>query len=452
MKISLKHIPLLFIIVIISVAGCGESKELTEQRAKLELAEIKGDLDSIYLSLSRLSESGDKQAKSKLVSITMAVETRERMELALSDHDHEEALIYASELLKLVPNNKKAKKVVRESGQIFYYLLAAKTLLSQYESVDEEFTVDPQKVSLDSTLSDEDREKSLIKRSQELLAQLDYDAGSPDGIAGKKTVAAIQKFQEDKEVDATGVTTVALANMMYDSLAEREEEELKYNEKMKYAERLFEGFGKAREYAKKARDLDPHFKGSLDFENTIEGAHASLVYIVGVGIYETGQALVSGSATTYSHISELLSLAVSTSYLSVQSAWSSIEEDIGDLKEKLEPSLDKMENTGRLLATYEDGSAKEFVDATLDYIRVVRKTVDAFLVPKGNYRDYSKAGNEATTQYIDARDRLNSSLPTSISIEESFAGLVKVVSEYNVYKNDETPHIIEENENLYESI
>ena len=78
--------------------------------------------------------------------------------------------------------------------------------------------------------------------------------------------------------------------------------------------------------------------------------------------------------------------------------------------------------------------------------------MDAFLSPQGSYRDYSKAANVATTKYIDAKDRIESSLPTSISIEESFASLVKVVSEYSIYENDEIPNIIEENQNLYKSI
>lgn len=44
----------------------------------------------------------------------------------------------------------------------------------------------------------------LIKRAQQALALEGYDVGTPDGVAGTRTVAAIRKFQAVKELPQTG--------------------------------------------------------------------------------------------------------------------------------------------------------------------------------------------------------------------------------------------------------
>lgn len=44
-----------------------------------------------------------------------------------------------------------------------------------------------------------------IKKAQEKLNELGYDCGTPDGKIGKKTTAAIKKFQEDKGLTVNGI-------------------------------------------------------------------------------------------------------------------------------------------------------------------------------------------------------------------------------------------------------
>lgn len=53
--------------------------------------------------------------------------------------------------------------------------------------------------------------KGFCKRSitelhgfREYLNQNGYDCGNPDGIAGKKTIAALKKFQKDHGLFASG--------------------------------------------------------------------------------------------------------------------------------------------------------------------------------------------------------------------------------------------------------
>ena len=57
-------------------------------------------------------------------------------------------------------------------------------------------------------------QKELVKRAQGALNTLGYNVGTPDGVAGTRTVAALRKFQSDKAIPQTGtldaVTLAAL--------------------------------------------------------------------------------------------------------------------------------------------------------------------------------------------------------------------------------------------------
>lgn len=58
-------------------------------------------------------------------------------------------------------------------------------------------------VPASSTSSD----TSTIARAQELLGQLGYDAGPPDGLAGPRTRNAISAFQHDRGLPETGTAS-----------------------------------------------------------------------------------------------------------------------------------------------------------------------------------------------------------------------------------------------------
>lgn len=47
--------------------------------------------------------------------------------------------------------------------------------------------------------------KEEIKKIQEKLNELGYNCGTADGVAGKKTTAAVKKFQEDNGLTADGI-------------------------------------------------------------------------------------------------------------------------------------------------------------------------------------------------------------------------------------------------------
>lgn len=68
------------------------------------------------------------------------------MQSALEDHEHEEALMYASKLLVIQPGNPAAKNIIRDSGQIFAHLQAARDALSEFWTLKDGATVKPERL------------------------------------------------------------------------------------------------------------------------------------------------------------------------------------------------------------------------------------------------------------------------------------------------------------------
>lgn len=71
---------------------------------------------------------------------------RDNMLDAVADHDHEDALLYATELLELEPDNNEAKRIINSSGQIFFYLNAAKNLLIEFTAGKDDSSVNPKQL------------------------------------------------------------------------------------------------------------------------------------------------------------------------------------------------------------------------------------------------------------------------------------------------------------------
>ncbi|MGH8552989.1 MAG: hypothetical protein ACRERS_06805, partial [Methylococcales bacterium] len=66
------------------------------------------------------------------------------MQSALDDHEHEEALIYASKLLVLQPGHPAAKQVIRDSSQILAHLQEARDALSGFWTLKDGAAVKPE--------------------------------------------------------------------------------------------------------------------------------------------------------------------------------------------------------------------------------------------------------------------------------------------------------------------
>lgn len=56
--------------------------------------------------------------------------------------------------------------------------------------------------------------RATIKKVQKALNKLGYDCGTPDGIAGKKTKAAIKEYQRDHDLKVTGTVNSTLLSSL----------------------------------------------------------------------------------------------------------------------------------------------------------------------------------------------------------------------------------------------
>ncbi len=294
-------------------------------------------------------------------SIPKETRLRDNMLDAVADHDHEAALIYATKLLKSEPNNTDAQRIISESGQIFFYLQAAKNTLT-------EFTI------------------------------------------GKEDTAVNPK-------------------------------------------RLYEEFSKARDYIAKAKTIDSRSIAVLNFEESLDKSQATLIHILSMKVFESGQTIVEKAGANYRKTLEIVDVAESSQYLSsflpYQSAWATVDTPVDEMREQLMPHLNEMDDTGRLIADYKDGSAKDFTKSLLTYIRVVKKTVDTLLVPKGSFNDFSKAASLATGKYKKIRTKLKKATPESTSNGGALIAVLKEIPHFRISHNSSVADIVTENQSLY---
>ena len=294
-------------------------------------------------------------------SIPKETRLQDKMLDAVADHDHENALIYATQLLEADPANTDAKRIISQSGQLFFYLQAAKAKLTE------------------------------------------YTVGKDDSAINPK--------------------------------------------------QLYAQFSNAREYIAKAKAIDARALAVLNFEENLDKSQATLIHILSTKVFESGQMIVEKAGVNYRKALEIIDVAESSRYLSAflphQSAWAALDTPVDEMREQLMPGLDEMDDTGRLIAEYKEGSAKKFTKALLSYIRVVKTTVDTLLAPKGSFDDFSKAASRATMKYKKIRTKLKEATPELISNKETLISLLKEIPNYRIAHNSSVADIISKNESLY---
>lgn len=295
-------------------------------------------------------------------------ETRLRNNMldAVTDHEHEDALIYATKLMKTAETNpatpiKDAEKVIKESGQLFFYLQAAKSEFSEF------------------------------------------------------------KAANDEEIEP---------NQLYSSVI------------------------KAREYTGKATKLDPEFESALTFDETLDETQKTLLYGLASNVIDIGEKTVAKAAVNSEKAEELIDLANSSanisSYLSVQSAWSSAATPSDKVKQELESRLGEMDNTRQLVSDYKGGAAKDLATSLITYIDAVKTTIDALSVPQGSYHDFTNAANKASEEFKDIQENLRNDISESASGDANYSELVEQIVEYKIFENDSTTEILTSNQSLYE--
>lgn len=294
-------------------------------------------------------------------SIPKETRLRDQMVDAVADHDHEAALIYATKLLKFEPSNAEAQKIISESGQIFFYLQAAKNTLTEFTEGKDDAEVNPKQ--------------------------------------------------------------------------------------------LYEQYSKAREFIAKAKTIDPRSIAISSFEESLDKTQATLIHILSMKVFESGQTIVEKAGANYRKTLDILDVAESSQYLSAflshQSAWATVDTPVEEMRRQLMPGLDEMDDTGRLIAEYKEGSAKKFTKSLLTYIKVVKRTVDTLLVPEGSFDEFSKAASNATMKYKKIRTQLKEATPESISSKGTLIALLKKIPHFKVSHDNSIAEIVSENESLY---
>ncbi len=93
------------------------------------------------------------------------------MQSALEDHEHEEALMYASKLLVLQPGNPAAKQIIKDSSQILAHLQKARDTLSEFWTLKDGAAVEPERLykGLQQSREDLAKAKSLDPKFETTL-------------------------------------------------------------------------------------------------------------------------------------------------------------------------------------------------------------------------------------------------------------------------------------------
>ena len=304
-----------------------------------------------------------------------------KMQDALEIHDHENALIFASSLLEDEPGNQEAVDVIKESGQILLFLQLAQGKLADL-----------------GVAKDQNTGQIIFYVSTEQSSLSD-----PGGIAENVRVKP---------------------------------------------EKVYEYIKNATAYVAKAKSLDVGFKTTLKFEKSLNEAQVFVWNILAANVLDVGKSVYSNVFNHYEKKSALIKSATRSEYLkkflAVQSAWTPMETPIDKIKPTIEPLLNKMDDTGRLVADNKAGKAENLSEALLIYIQAVKESGDILLAPKGSYKDFTKLANNSINEYKKAKNNLKRALPRSANVNK-FSKPVKRIVGYELFQNDSTVDLIKEN-------
>ena len=424
----------------LALAACDDS-QVKEERARLELATVKGDLDQTYLSLKLLADKGDTAAQTRLPAVAMAIEARERMQVAVNDHDHEQAVLAASDLLQRHDKNKDAVKVLRESGQILYLLRAAQNAIGEYGADDPPASAP---ATLDAaSLADPARRKEYLERMT-LAALRDLGKEPGPSISDQKTKAILSDYAEKAKLDPKTGITEELVRALLTSVADKKTNTARDD----LTDRRFTAIGRARQEVARARTLDPQFKGSLQLEDLLERAHAAMVMqsVNRIKLFGDLSLLLAGSM--HEKIVGILNDAASSRSGSVSQAWSLVSPIAEKIKKSLEENdLMDMQREIRRLSTYKSGPAADVADQGQKFALFVQTGISRFLEPTGNLLDFRRAASEVMAERQQYKNRLDAAIPKDISARA--AESLKTVTGYKLFRYAETPEILKKNENLF---
>jgi len=378
------------------------------------------------------------------------------MELAISNHDHELAIISADTLLKVVPNHVKATKTLIESGQIYSRLEKALKLVNEAISTKKDETgncsfVFPQReVEKNKEQLSQERKKNNIKETQELLNRKGYNVGTPDGVMGKKTKEGLLAFcnkeniPPSEEINNTILIALrekaGLKKPLYPDPAEKKEYEDDF-------ERVFSNVFLARQEVDKALTKDPYFPQALSLKESLEGVHTTLIFLKTISMENEAAEAIDLSSTFYDSSIEIMQACISAGK-DVSTGWE-LASIFQPLYKKMVAHYKKSLNqTRQLFSTYKNGPALELAKSNIKFIDTVLNCCEALLEPTGSLMDYRRAGNTAINKFKISLNKVTSSIPGKTELSGSIIKFATFMKNYTIYNHNTTRNILATNKIL----
>ena len=428
------------IIAAFVLVGCDQTA-IKEEPARLELAEVKGDLDQIYLSLKKLANKGDKAAQSRLSAIEQAIKAREEMMTAVNDRDHEQAVLAANELLKLHANNKDAIKVLRESGQILYLLRKALDAIAAYRELE---PTPIKAVALDVSNVDDPAEKKrlITEATNTAFREMGIEVG--DGPLSRKAKNRIEQIAKKNRIAYKGEISEQLAQAILKEAAEYKTQQ----NKDLYIDAQFQALAQARQAVRRARELDPQFKGSVQLEDLLTEVHDALVWkaIVRAKIY--AQFAFIDAKAMYLLALDILNLSASTGYEDIQKTWGRISQDMEDTYEAIqEYRLKRLSREVRRIAPYQTGDLAPIAQLTVRFAATVDAAVRQMMDPAGSLKDYRAVGPAVQAEFGRLIAEIEAIIPNNT--DTRVRASMDKLSSYTLFRHAGTDEILAKNEALF---
>lgn len=155
---------------------------------------------------------------------------------------------------------KKVEKLESEKAELEEYIEQLESEKKELERKIAEFEDETEDELQTEVIGVVYTDKAIVKIVQQTLNNSGYECGTPDGVAGNKTVEALKSYQKEKGINVNGVITDELLEEMQivDQVAELAEQEAKMKE-----------YSSEYSYIQIARDADAYVNVKMTFKGEV---------------------------------------------------------------------------------------------------------------------------------------------------------------------------------------
>jgi hypothetical protein len=399
---------------LISQSSCGNKKEIQNARAKLELAKKKIDLDQMYLVLTELKNLGDTDQKiaDELKKVEEGIPLLEKIKLNKSDHQHEEIVKAANKFLEYYPDHIEARKALKESGLIFYYLQESINLLNrnfEYEIK----TID---------YSDYNEVRQALRKSGLIFVYL-HDS-------------------------------INLLNFEYESnnpkahLIKTSPDEKENKIKIDYS-KIIHNINKAEQYIIEAKKLDPYFDKALSIEKSIHDTKNTIGILLSDDVVTWAEIKINSYLEFFSIVSDGFESVIKSRYSSISVYWNGMSPMLQDFKKTDTPLLDELNKLSSYLDYYKESEISSLAMTVKEINITLNTLIEAVVYPKGSVVDYRKDVRTIESKIDDLIAKYRASSPNSDATAENIKGFAKTLHDYQLFITpEETKNILEQRKNM----